>query len=143
MRPRGLWRSSQSKKEGGQVAVQKPQCTHLRITASDVRIAGSASCSGAKLVCMRLPQETAGLENTSGIERAAYPGLQGRDLWVAGMLRWHGSPYRFGRTHQHRSEEHTSELQSLMRISYAVFCLKKKKHTTEKSRNITLNILHY
>src|SRR3546814_8082893 len=29
----------------------------------------------------------------------------------------------------HRSEEHTSELQSLMRISYAVFCLNKKKHT--------------
>src|SRR3546814_7397546 len=29
---------------------------------------------------------------------------------------------------QHRSEEHTSELQSLMRISYAVFCLKKNKH---------------
>src|SRR3546814_2800602 len=28
-----------------------------------------------------------------------------------------------------RSEEHTSELQSLIRISYAVFCLKKKKHT--------------
>src|SRR3546814_8274036 len=42
-----------------------------------------------------------------------------------------------------RSEEHTSELQSLMRISYAVFCLKKKKtkkqtpHTT--SQQITLN----
>src|SRR3546814_10052921 len=31
-----------------------------------------------------------------------------------------------------RSEEHTSELQSLMRISYAVFCLKKKKQTTSK-----------
>src|SRR3546814_1861296 len=31
------------------------------------------------------------------------------------------------RTHLTRSEEHTSELQSLMRISYAVFCLKKKK----------------
>src|SRR3546814_1111450 len=30
-----------------------------------------------------------------------------------------------------RSEEHTSELQSLMRISYAVFCLKKKKSHTE------------
>src|SRR3546814_5033493 len=29
-----------------------------------------------------------------------------------------------------RSEEHTSELQSLMRTSYAVFCLKKKKHTS-------------
>src|SRR3546814_5423867 len=34
-----------------------------------------------------------------------------------------------------RSEEHTSELQSLMRISYAVFCLKKKKkeHTQQKN----------
>src|SRR3546814_5756235 len=31
-----------------------------------------------------------------------------------------------------RSEEHTSELQSLMRISYAVFCLKKKKETADK-----------
>src|SRR3546814_2570410 len=30
-----------------------------------------------------------------------------------------------------RSEEHTSELQSLMRISYAVFCLKKKKYITK------------
>src|SRR3546814_2999952 len=32
-----------------------------------------------------------------------------------------------------RSEEHTSELQSLMRISYAVFCLKKKTHTNYPS----------
>src|SRR3546814_3341196 len=38
---------------------------------------------------------------------------------------------------EHRSEEHTSELQSLMRISYAVFCL-KKKNTTNK--NNTVNI---
>src|SRR3546814_3690216 len=34
---------------------------------------------------------------------------------------------------RHRSEEHTSELQSLMRISYAVFCLKKKKTTTKQN----------
>src|SRR3546814_8339858 len=34
-----------------------------------------------------------------------------------------------------RSEEHTSELQSLMRISYAVFCLKKKKKQTQKKHN--------
>src|SRR3546814_10418484 len=33
-----------------------------------------------------------------------------------------------------RSEEHTSELQSLMRISYAVFCLKKKKLRTQTER---------
>src|SRR3546814_3174138 len=42
-----------------------------------------------------------------------------------------------------RSEEHTSELQSLMRISYAVFCLKKKTHQLKQSsitntNNITL-----
>src|SRR3546814_6354663 len=37
-----------------------------------------------------------------------------------------------------RSEEHTSELQSLMRISYAVFCLKKKNRVTQ---NLTLYIL--
>src|SRR3546814_1005506 len=37
-----------------------------------------------------------------------------------------------------RSEEHTSELQSLMRISYAVFCLKKKKtHLTTKAHQYT------
>src|SRR3546814_5391956 len=34
-----------------------------------------------------------------------------------------------------RSEEHTSELQSLMRISYAVFCLKKKKHKRKRDTN--------
>src|SRR3546814_8703671 len=40
-----------------------------------------------------------------------------------------------------RSEEHTSELQSLMRISYAVFCLKKKKTTDQdKKTHITKNI---
>src|SRR3546814_6300460 len=37
-----------------------------------------------------------------------------------------------------RSEEHTSELQSLMRISYAVFCLKKKNTQTKKIRIITI-----
>src|SRR3546814_9589460 len=49
----------------------------------------------------------------------AWTGLDGGRLTLAdsstqGVFRW-------------RSEEHTSELQSLMRISYAVFCLKKKK----------------
>src|SRR3546814_8449466 len=38
-----------------------------------------------------------------------------------------------------RSEEPTSELQSLMRISYAVFCLKKKKHTRKHITNIQVN----
>src|SRR3546814_1357730 len=37
-----------------------------------------------------------------------------------------------------RSEEHTSELQSLMRISYAVFCLKKKNKNTQTSKHLTM-----
>src|SRR3546814_3913191 len=42
-----------------------------------------------------------------------------------------------------RSEEHTSELQSLMRISYAVFCLKKKKHnkTQQEYHTHTVHII--
>src|SRR3546814_7848796 len=43
-----------------------------------------------------------------------------------------------------RSEEHTSELQSLMRISYAVFCLKKKKKYNQMNEpNNAFNNVHY
>src|SRR3546814_10344946 len=41
-----------------------------------------------------------------------------------------------------RSEEHTSELQSLMRISYAVFCLKKKKTQSDERRHKKHSKLH-
>src|SRR3546814_5262533 len=41
-----------------------------------------------------------------------------------------------------RSEEHTSELQSLMRISYAVFCLKKKNKTKTTKPQTYINIHH-
>src|SRR3546814_10356331 len=51
-----------------------------------------------------------------------------RDDWVAACIAAVDCDYR--------SEEHTSELQSLMRISYAVFCLKKKK------RNHRYNVEH-
>src|SRR3546814_9077412 len=50
--------------------------------------------------------------------------------------------WRAGRGYpRRRSEEHTSELQSLMRISYAVFCLKKKKNHIFKE--ITMYTTHY
>src|SRR3546814_1389279 len=47
--------------------------------------------------------------------------------------------------HARRSEEHTSELQSLMRISYAVFCLKKKNQNTdiESMKHYTSKIQRY
>src|SRR3546814_8016452 len=41
-----------------------------------------------------------------------------------------------------RSEEHTDELQSLMRIQYAVFCLKKKKHNLINNTNKSYNNTH-
>src|SRR3546814_3454161 len=53
-------------------------------------------------------------------------------LYAASLLRCGGRAWisrLLPRPRHHRSEEHTSELQSLMRISYAVFCLKKKKNT--------------
>src|SRR3546814_10889320 len=40
-----------------------------------------------------------------------------------------------------RSEEHTSELQSLMRISYAVFCLKKKIHNTNNTISSSTHVI--
>src|SRR3546814_9514419 len=66
----------------------------------------------------------------AALERA----LKSRHLWAEGT-RLDSWMYRIMRNI--RSEEHTSELQSLMRISYAVFCLKKKKqyHTHIKQSN--------
>src|SRR3546814_8902262 len=64
---------------------------------------------------------------------------------------WRWKPWRdgyesdFDITSWQRSEEHTSELQSLMRISYAVFCLKKKKNKTSHTttQNNTRSIIHF
>src|SRR3546814_4882323 len=61
------------------------------------------------------------------------PGNSFDRIFLVNMYHEIQQPYAF-LWHLHRSEEHTSELQSLMRISYAVFCLKKKK---PNSTNIT------
>src|SRR3546814_9769801 len=59
-----------------------------------------------------------------------YPVVVGGDGKLADLLRF-GSIHAANRMTTRRSEEHTSELQSLMRSSYAVFCLKKKKLITQ------------
>src|SRR3546814_5200234 len=59
------------------------------------------------------------------------PALQGSIL-VSGVGSLQGVGAAIARRFGRRSEEHTSELQSLMRISYAVFCLKKKKNLNTK-----------
>src|SRR3546814_8469159 len=71
--------------------------------------------------------------------RSERPGRQDRRIALRGRQpgRGRGSAERTGRGAVRRSEEHTSELQSLMRISYAVFCLKKKKHQHTKRHQHT------
>src|SRR3546814_3655354 len=51
-------------------------------------------------------------------------------------------PARDAKAFGDRSEEHTSELQSLMRISYAVFCLKKKKETTKINNSLHVRLIY-
>src|SRR3546814_8661675 len=66
-------------------------------------------CLGMQMACIEAAR------NTSGIDKASSTEFGPTDEPVVGLV-----------TEWMRSEEHTSELPSLMRISYAVFCLKKK-----------------
>src|SRR3546814_2357245 len=86
--------------------------------------------------------------------------VRGRTAETLNLPREHDAPMRLisadilhqGRVGRERSEEHTSELQSLMRISYAVFCLKKKNlaakseetHSAlESLKRITYEVIDY
>src|SRR3546814_5859420 len=60
--------------------------------------------------------------------RGDYPKLTALAAETAKIIEHHRN--MIAKVQAARSEEHTSELQSLMRISYAVFCLKNKTHTT-------------
>src|SRR3546814_4486104 len=85
-----------------------------------------------------LAGDTMVVDNYYNHTAATYRGLQGQ--MTSGFPRYGGSEGGKGwmegnnadgyatRSYSSRSEEHTSELQSLMRISYAVFCLKKKHY---------------
>src|SRR3546814_5135929 len=66
----------------------------------------------------------------------SYSGVMGLPLYETARLL-----LQFGIALQDRSEEHTSELQSLMRISYAVFCLKKKTITIHIIKLISIKSL--
>src|SRR3546814_2279365 len=67
--------------------------------------------------------------NTALIVNAGSAKTKGVEL--DGFVRYEGFQFNYGLAL--RSEEHTSELQSLMRTSYAVFCLKKKKTNNNKT----------
>src|SRR3546814_4193206 len=74
-------------------------------------------------LAFRSPMVLGGTASKAGLScQACHPnGFANEDFFIPGLSDAHG------RIDVSRSEEHTSELQSLMRISYAVFCLKKKK----------------
>src|SRR3546814_7634612 len=82
---------------------------------ADGHAAGEEACWG--------PQGMARGQGRLGDAGSLAPAIQCRQPWLDFQ----------------RSEEHTSELQSLMRISYAVFCLKKKKKTNINNRSRTDN----
>src|SRR3546814_8952281 len=88
----------------------------------------SRSSSRARRLCMAgggdVPEHTGRIPQVGDAQSPAF--LLGRA--------WGADPKAFVELERFdvRSEEHTSELQSLMRISYAVFCLKKKKHTNTR-----------
>src|SRR3546814_3459056 len=101
-------------------------------------------CPLSKCICpIRAHAKASGIKALSGRPRRARSRVSARlDI----CLRW-TRPRASDRearnmTRLTRSEEHTSELQSLMRISYAVFCLKKKKYKTQIKYNTRSSQIH-
>src|SRR3546814_10884677 len=84
------------------------------------------------------PAQPTEAQEIAGIDRHSHPlhaparlsNGRGDHIFAVGRRRCRHDQHkiRLRRVREQRSEEHTSELQSLMRISYAVFCLKKKKN---------------
>src|SRR3546814_4207712 len=83
----------------------------------------------------RLPGKQNRSRPHPGSTRGGTPVQPARLLDIASALRQKGcAPGPRNRARILRSEEHTSELQSLMRISYAVFCLKKKRQHNKQTK---------
>src|SRR3546814_5574296 len=105
------------------LALGAPACqeTEVAPTVNDgvapgpVTVSGVTNLSGAAEIYFQLPSD----------DDVLY--VKGQYSTADGQVRESKVSY-----YNRRSEEHTSELQSLMRISYAVFCLKKKKKSIQK-----------
>src|SRR3546814_10748705 len=119
---------------GANEGVSRCQCQRTHASWLDI---GGNTWTGEDTICScrrdssarRGRRAAAGRRGFLCTCRASYPIAHGgRDASRFYM------PYPSGARNNRRSEEHTSELQSLMRISYAVFCL-KKKHTTAQREN--------
>src|SRR3546814_3395250 len=124
------------KRAGGDVARRREiveTCRTMNALGINQGTSGnvSARCGGRLLITPSgVPYET-----LSPDDIVAMP-LDADDGRYEGAL----APSAEWRFHLDRSEEHTSELQSLMRISYAVFCLQKKN---QSSQEVSVNMIRY
>src|SRR3546814_4798321 len=106
------------------------------VCSSDLKegYSGVLSCPQPELKLIRSdpsksPQPPIGERRRNAALRI-FPSAPLNECPSASSMRWRSSS---------RSEEHTSELQSLMRISYAVFCLKKKNKLNKIQNNIKIS----
>src|SRR3546814_4833367 len=113
--------------------------TKRREWPSRTRKAVAGSCSGRLPFCLTAQTVRNAISSNSNVPMET---CQGTSVWPIQC-----SPSATRSKIFNRSEEHTSELQSLMRNSYAVFCLKKTQHTQittthEKHKNIKHKLSH-
>src|SRR3546814_4311713 len=115
--------------EGGYALIVYHSAEEVRALTPDL-----AALSEGDILYIATAPGTGDPSGADVVSRAFAPGAGIPEDPVTGSAHSVLTPYwttRLGRdafaAYQARSEEHTSELQSLMRISYAVFCLKKKK----------------
>src|SRR3546814_2174810 len=105
-----------------------PYRTLFRSRRQCFRLAGCNGEAGYLIEPLALPYGRCGLRAEDGIEPPPRTLIDGHSAQASGPT---SARHRIGMD-QIRSEEHTSELQSLMRISYAVFCLKQKNNTNKQ-----------
>src|SRR3546814_7921062 len=112
-----------------------PTATPAHAQATDPANAGEGGAAADEIVVTGL---RASLENAAAIKRDSgqiQDSIVAEDIGKLPDTNIAETLQRIPGVQISRSEEHTSELQSLMRISYAVFCLKKKKKTNTQHRS--------
>src|SRR3546814_2962830 len=113
-------------------AQQQSKQNDFRIRAPQLsQSSGTEKPSGQ----MKKSQSARSSQDVQAVQQALKQ--EGHDLKVDGIM----GPQTREALRKYRSEEHTSELQSLMRISYAVFCLKKKKKNKHSKNILRTNII--